>query len=135
MNIENLAAELGTEKFPAGVYSDPEIFEWERDHLFSRSWHFLAHESEIPAKGDFVVRRMLDDAFIVARGDDGKVRVFLNRSSPPGREPKTRSASFNRSDESVLRAERGLPPRRRGSLLRSDAVLVPRSGISGCAPL
>ena len=63
---------------PTRIYSDAAVFEAERRTLFSRTWHFLAHESEIPNDGDYVVRRVLEDSFIVARGDDGNVRAFLN---------------------------------------------------------
>ena len=63
---------------PAHVYADPEIFALERDRLFARSWVFLAHESEIPDPGDYVVRRVLADSFIVARDESGVVRVMFN---------------------------------------------------------
>ncbi|MEU3618012.1 Rieske 2Fe-2S domain-containing protein [Streptomyces sp. NPDC006872] len=60
------------------MYNDAEIFELERDRIFARSWVFLAHESEIPSPGDYVVRRIVDDSFIVSRGEDGQVRVMFN---------------------------------------------------------
>ena len=63
---------------PAHVYGDPGIFALERDRLFARSWVFLAHESEIPDPGDYVVRRVLADSFIVARDETGAVRVMFN---------------------------------------------------------
>lgn len=63
---------------PTSIYSDPAVFEEETRKLFTRTWQFLAHESELPKNGDYVVRKLVNDSFIVARGDDGKVRVFLN---------------------------------------------------------
>ena len=63
---------------PAHVYGDPEVFALERDRLFARFWVFLAHESEIPDPGDYVVRRVLADSFIVARDESGVVRVMFN---------------------------------------------------------
>ena len=63
---------------PAHIYGDPEIFALERDRLFARAWVFLAHESEIPDPGDYVVRRVLADSFIVARDESGVVRVMFN---------------------------------------------------------
>ncbi|GGR46176.1 phenylpropionate dioxygenase-like ring-hydroxylating dioxygenase large terminal subunit [Nocardioides luteus] len=63
---------------PAHVYNDREIFELERDRLFNRSWMFLAHESEIPDVGDYVVRHVLEDSFIVTRDNKGEVRVMFN---------------------------------------------------------
>ncbi|MGH3390422.1 MAG: Rieske 2Fe-2S domain-containing protein, partial [Actinomadura sp.] len=60
------------------VYNDPEIFDLERDRLFARAWVFVAHESEIPAPGDYVVRRVLADSFIVVRDEQGEVRALFN---------------------------------------------------------
>ena len=63
---------------PAHIYNDRELFELEKERLFSRSWMFVAHESEIPHQGDYVVRRVLDDSFIVTRDDTGRVRAMFN---------------------------------------------------------
>lgn len=64
---------------PAYMYNDSEIFELEKQRLFSRAWLFVAHESEIPQPGgDYVVRRVLQDSFIVARDSAGEVRVMFN---------------------------------------------------------
>ncbi len=63
---------------PAHIYNDEEIFRLERERLFSRAWVFVGHESEIPQPGDYVVRRVLEDSFIVARGEDGDVRALFN---------------------------------------------------------
>ena len=63
---------------PAHIYNDKELFELEKQRLFSRAWLFVAHESEIPADGDYVVRRVLDDSFIIARGSDGRIRALFN---------------------------------------------------------
>lgn len=63
---------------PTSMYSDASLFDLERTRLFGRSWQFMAHESEIPSPGDYVVRRVLEDSFVVIRGSDSKVRVFLN---------------------------------------------------------
>jgi phenylpropionate dioxygenase-like ring-hydroxylating dioxygenase large terminal subunit len=63
---------------PAHLYSDPEIFRLEQERLFGRAWMFLAHESEIPEPGDYVVRRIVNDSFIVVRDEGGSVRVLFN---------------------------------------------------------
>jgi len=72
---------------PLWIRSDPRLFELERIKLWPRVWHFLAHESEIPNPGDFVRRYIGPDvSVIVARGDDGKVRAFLNICRHRGRQ-------------------------------------------------
>lgn len=78
IDVKEITADVRTGLLPAHMYNDDEIFALERDRLFARSWTFLAHESEIPHPGDFVVRRILADSFIVARGDDGTVRAMFN---------------------------------------------------------
>jgi phenylpropionate dioxygenase-like ring-hydroxylating dioxygenase large terminal subunit len=63
---------------PAHIYNDKEIFELEKERLFSRSWLFVAHESEIPEAGDYVVRRVLEDSFIISRDEKGQVCALFN---------------------------------------------------------
>ena len=38
------------------VFVSDEIFRLEMERVFDRTWVFLAHETEIPAAGDFVAR-------------------------------------------------------------------------------
>lgn len=78
MEVQGLTEQVARGRFPAGIYSDEELFALERERVFSRSWQYLAHESEIPDPGDYVVRRILADSFIVARDERGLVRVVLN---------------------------------------------------------
>lgn len=63
---------------PAHIYNDADIFEAEKERLFSRAWMFVAHESEIPQVGDYVVRRVMDNSFIVSRDQDGDVHAMFN---------------------------------------------------------
>lgn len=63
---------------PAHIYNDSEIFELEKERLFSRAWMFVAHESEIPHDGDYVVRRVLADSFIITRDSEGEIRALFN---------------------------------------------------------
>ncbi len=78
LDLASVVSDVRRGMIPAHVYADPEIFAAERDRLFTRSWVFLAHESEIPDPGDYVVRRVLADSFIVARDEAGVVRVMFN---------------------------------------------------------
>ena len=70
MELAEVIANVDAGRIPASIYSDPEIFALERERLFPRTWQFLAHESEIPEPGDYVVRRIVDDSFIVSRDRD-----------------------------------------------------------------
>jgi phenylpropionate dioxygenase-like ring-hydroxylating dioxygenase large terminal subunit len=78
VGLQDILTDVRRGMFPARIYSDPEIFEVERRQVFGQAWLFMAHESEIPEPGDYVVRRIVDDSFIVTRDEAGKVRVLFN---------------------------------------------------------
>ncbi|HET9875172.1 MAG TPA: aromatic ring-hydroxylating dioxygenase subunit alpha [Mycobacterium sp.] len=63
---------------PAHIYNDAELFALEKERLFGRAWTFVGHESEIPQDGDYIVRRVLDDSFIITRDSHGTVRAVFN---------------------------------------------------------
>jgi phthalate 3,4-dioxygenase subunit alpha len=63
---------------PAHIYNDRAVFELEAERVFGRSWIFVGHESEIPAPGDYVVRRVLRDSFILVRDEAGQIRAHFN---------------------------------------------------------
>ena len=65
-------------RIPMFVYTDPGVYQLERERLFSQVWQYVAHESELAEIGSFVVRKMGEESVIVARGDDSTIRVFLN---------------------------------------------------------
>ncbi len=78
MNLQEAISDVRRGTIPASAYSDPDLFELEKRRLFARAWMFLAHESEIPDPGDYVVRRIVDDSFIVCRDEAGAIRVLFN---------------------------------------------------------
>jgi len=60
------------------VYWDHAIYEQELEKVFGRSWLFLAHESQLPSSGDFLVTSMAEDSVIVVRQKDKSIKAFLN---------------------------------------------------------
>ena len=77
---EKLLASVQPEaaKIPAHIHTDPEVYRLEMKRVFGRVWLFVAHESEIPERGNWVVRDMGEQNVIVSRGEDGVIRTFLN---------------------------------------------------------
>lgn len=63
---------------PAYLYNDTDTYQAERDRVFSRTWTFLAHTSEIPNPDDYVVRNIVDDSFLVTHATDGEIHVMFN---------------------------------------------------------
>ncbi|MCU1361253.1 MAG: aromatic ring-hydroxylating dioxygenase subunit alpha, partial [Ilumatobacteraceae bacterium] len=60
------------------LFSDPEVYEIEQRELFGRAWNIVAHETEIPDVGDYVLRHIAEDPVIVTRDRDGQINVMLN---------------------------------------------------------
>ena len=66
------------------LYSDPDIFELEMAHIFGRIWLFVAHESQLPEKGDFCLARMGRTEVLVVRQKDSTIKVLKNSCSHRG---------------------------------------------------
>lgn len=66
------------------VFTSPDIYAWEKQHIFARSWLYLAHESQLPKPGDFLTTYMCETPVIVARGDDNRIHVSVNSCSHRG---------------------------------------------------
>ena len=63
---------------PPRVYTDPDVFAWERDELLARSWLLLGHVGELAQPGRFACRAVGEDDIVLVRGEDGAVRAFHN---------------------------------------------------------
>lgn len=76
--LRELEAGLPEGEVPASLYGSREIYEREKRNIFARCWVFLAHESEISAKGDYVLRKIGEDNFVVVRDEQGDVNVLFD---------------------------------------------------------
>lgn len=63
---------------PVDPYQDDRVFRAEMESIFTRSWVFVAHETEIPKASDFVTRRIGLDQVIVTRSGNRSINVLLN---------------------------------------------------------
>ena len=66
------------------VYTSPEVFAQEMEQLWSRTWVFVGHDSQIPAEGDYTTTTVGLQPVMVVRQRDGSVRVMRNRCSHKG---------------------------------------------------
>jgi salicylate 5-hydroxylase large subunit len=72
--------EEGIGRIPNWVYTDPEIFARELDRIFGGpSWLYACLEAEIPNPGDFKRSRLGTREVVAVRGEDGAIRVLVNR--------------------------------------------------------
>src|SRR5680860_1182858 len=61
------------------VYHDRGIFALEMQRIFSSTWVYVAHESELPDPGDYRTSVIGIKPVIVSRDQDGEIHVLLNR--------------------------------------------------------
>lgn len=61
------------------VQNDPEVFRLEMERIFSRSWVYVGHESEIAQPADYRTAILGAEPIIVSRGDDGAIHAVYNR--------------------------------------------------------
>ncbi|HSL12568.1 MAG TPA: aromatic ring-hydroxylating dioxygenase subunit alpha [Actinomycetota bacterium] len=62
----------------AAQYTDPEIFELERERIFDRQWFCVGRSEELPEPGSFVQRDVPGDSLLLTRDLDGRVHAFYN---------------------------------------------------------
>jgi phenylpropionate dioxygenase-like ring-hydroxylating dioxygenase large terminal subunit len=61
------------------VYTDPQIFAEEMERIFHRGWVYVGHAGEVPEPGDFRLKKIGQQSVIMVRGEDGQVRLLMNR--------------------------------------------------------
>lgn len=69
---------------PASIYTDPDLFELEKQRLFRRAPLMLAASCELREPGDFKTMDVADVPLLLVRGKDGMVRTFLNACTHRG---------------------------------------------------
>jgi p-cumate 2,3-dioxygenase alpha subunit len=80
------------------VFTEHEHLERERKTIFSNSWLYLGHASEVACPGDFVTRTVIGEQLIMCRDTSGELRVFFNACRHRGalvcREPSGNTERF-----------------------------------------
>jgi anthranilate 1,2-dioxygenase large subunit len=72
---------------PDWIYTSPEIYAREIERIFhGRAWNFVALEAELPEPGSFKRSFVGPTPVVVARDQDGAIRVFENRCAHRGAE-------------------------------------------------
>ncbi|MEL6767622.1 MAG: aromatic ring-hydroxylating dioxygenase subunit alpha [Pseudomonadota bacterium] len=62
----------------ARYYTDPGVYERERQGLMGRTWQYGCHASQVPNPGDYVTFEIAGESLFCIRGRDGVLRTFYN---------------------------------------------------------
>ena len=63
---------------PSYIYTDPAVYEIEKERIFYKSWQYVGHKSLFQNPGDYVTIRICDQHVFVMMGGDGILRAFYN---------------------------------------------------------
>jgi len=75
---------------PKEAFTREDIWQAELERIFhGPEWHAIAHESEVPNPGDYKTINHAGVPLLLARGQDGVVRVFYNSCSHRGNQVET----------------------------------------------
>ncbi|UCG74220.1 MAG: Rieske 2Fe-2S domain-containing protein [Chromatiales bacterium] len=68
----------------ARVYSDATLFRLEMHRIFTRSWNYVGHASQVPKPGDFFQTEVARRSVLMIRQEDGEICVLRNRCGHRG---------------------------------------------------
>lgn len=63
---------------PSYLYTDPAVYEIEKEVIFYKSWQYVAPTSCFNKAGDYVTVQICDQNLFVMTGSDGDLRAFYN---------------------------------------------------------
>ena len=68
----------GDHALPGELYRDPEVYETEIRGIFMRSWLYVGHQSQVPARGDYFLFEIAGESVIVIRNAEGSINAMMN---------------------------------------------------------
>jgi len=105
MDTRKLLENCIDERFEDGVlrldrraYTNPDLLEWEFEHIFEGNWVYLCHESQVSQPKDFLTLTVGRQPVLVTRNKEGELRAFINSCAHRGalvsRESKGSRSAF-----------------------------------------
>ncbi|MDM0015526.1 aromatic ring-hydroxylating dioxygenase subunit alpha [Variovorax sp. J22P168] len=81
---EAIAALVEDDRVHRDLYLSEELFAFEQERFFARTWLYAGHASQVPNAGDFWSLELAGRPVMMVRQPDGAVRVFYNRCAHKG---------------------------------------------------
>ena len=83
-NPPAVAALVKDDQVHRDVYLDPQVFALEMEQLWTNTWIYIGHASQVPDKGDYYATEVALQPLIMVRHSDDSVRVLMNRCAHKG---------------------------------------------------
>ncbi|MDF0730127.1 anthranilate 1,2-dioxygenase large subunit [Pseudomonas entomophila] len=68
----------GVFRIARDMFTEPQLFDLEMEHIFEKKWIYACHESEIANKHDFVTVRIGRQPLIITRDGEGQLNALVN---------------------------------------------------------
>src|SRR5204862_7114421 len=68
----------GAMTLPQRYFVSRELFSEEQERIFSRGWLCVGHQGEISRRGDYILRGINGESFIVLREQNSRLHAFYN---------------------------------------------------------
>src|ERR1700761_1457603 len=68
----------GVYRIAREMFTEPELFSLEMEHIFEKAWIYACHESEIANNNDFVTMRAGRQPLIITRDGSGNLNAMIN---------------------------------------------------------
>lgn len=76
---QNANGPIGSARsLPPAIYHSEEILQLETEHLFRKDWICVGRTAEMPDRGDYISRTIIDSPVFVVRQKDDSIRAFAN---------------------------------------------------------
>lgn len=66
------------ETLSSRLYFGDDVHQFEKEHLFSNSWQYVGHVSQLKNPGDQIIATVAENPVLIVRQEDGKLRAFYN---------------------------------------------------------
>jgi phenylpropionate dioxygenase-like ring-hydroxylating dioxygenase large terminal subunit len=92
---ENINPDKGDDDLPFERYISRDFHLAEKAKLWPKVWQMTCREEDIPEAGDHFVYDICDESVLVVRGEDDKIRAFVNACLHRGRTLRDESGQSN----------------------------------------
>lgn len=97
LGLEDLGYDQAKMRISTDRYTSVKFQELERENIWMKTWQVVGRTDELPTAGDWKEYRLFHESYLIVRGQDDKIRGFVNACTHRGNplcEGKGHAATF-----------------------------------------